>query len=334
MLVKLLSWALILALVIASPCWMGASTLGTSGQARNGEVIRSQSGNGAAVLTQHNDNFRTGANLNETQLNTTNVNVSQFGKLFSRAVDGFVYAQPLYLPDVAIPQMGVHNVVYVATEHNSVYAYDADDPAASSPLWQVNLGDSVPSTDIAPDYGDLIPEIGITGTPVIDPVAGAIYVVAKSKDRDGYHQKLHALDVSTGAEQFGGPVEIAGSVLGTGDANVNGTVGFDPFVQLNRPGLLLSNGRVYVAFGSHADMDPYHGWVMAYDAATLQQVAVYNTTPDGGRGSIWMSGQGLTADPVGNIYVTSANGTCDAAADCGRNLGVERAGLRWLRIAR
>src|SRR5215471_7622735 len=227
--VKLLSWALILPLVIASPCWIGASTLGISGQTRNGKIIRSQSGNSAAVLTQHNDNFRTGANLNETQLNTTNVNVSKFGKLFSRAVDGFVYAQPLYLPDVTIPQMGVHNVVYVATEHNSVYAYDADDPAASVPLWQVNLGDSVPSTDIAPDYGDLIPEIGITSTPVIDPAAGAIYVVAKSKDQDGYHQKLHALDVSTGAEQFGGPVEIAGSVLGTGDANVNGTVAFDPF---------------------------------------------------------------------------------------------------------
>jgi len=273
----------------------------------------------SSVLTHHNDPERTGANLNEIALNTSNVNSVLFGKLFSLPIDGCIYAQPLYVPNVVAGGV-VHNVVYIATEHNSVYAYDADDPATTKPLWHVNLGAPVPSTDISPIYTDLTPEIGITGTPVIDPTTGTLYVVAKSKDSDGYRQKLHALDITTGSERFNGPVEINATVSGTGDGNVDGTIGFSPLQQLNRPGLLLQNGIVYVAFGSHGDSDPYHGWVMGYQAATLQQIAVYNTTPDGGRGAIWMSGQGISGDSV-NVYVTTGNGTCDADLDCGRNLG-------------
>src|SRR5215831_11206039 len=215
-----------------------------------------------SVVTQHNDNGRAGANVRETILNTSNVNSDRFGKLFSRQVDGCIYAQPLFVPDVSIPQQGIHNVVYVATEHDSVYAYDADDATASSPLWQVSLGNSVPSSDISPDYRDLTPEIGITSTPVIDANSGTIYVVAKTKDESGWHQKLHALDISTGIEKFGGPVEISASVQGFGDGNVGGVISFNPLLQLNRPGLLLSSGVVYIAFGSHGDTDPYHGWVL------------------------------------------------------------------------
>src|SRR5215469_6868127 len=161
----------------------------------------SPSGDSPSVLTQHNDNARTGANLRETTLTTSNVNPGLFGKLFSRVVDGYIYAQPLFVPGVPIPQKGTHNVVYVATEHDSVYAFDADDPAASDPLWMVTLGVSVPSSDISPDYQDLTPEIGITATPVIDSASATLYVVAKTKDDGGWHQKLHALDITSGIEK-------------------------------------------------------------------------------------------------------------------------------------
>ena len=323
MLVKLLSCFLVLPLsiVLMLPCWSNQTTYGGSiASASTRQRLASEIGPPGAVLTQHNDAARSGANLSETLLNTNNVNPVQFGKLFSRVVDGCLYAQPLYVPNVTIPQQGVHNVLYLATEHNSVYAYDADDPAAITPLWRVNLGASVPSTDISPTYNDLTPEIGITGTPVIDPSTGTLYVVAKTREDGGYHQRLHALDITTGSESFNGPAEISATFAGSGDGNVEGNIGFDPLKQLNRPGLLLQNGIVYVAFGSHGDADPYHGWVMGYQAATLQQVAVYNTTPDGGRGAIWMSGQGISGDSV-NVYVTTGNGTCDADVDCGRNLG-------------
>jgi len=263
------------------------------------------------VLTQHNNVGRTGANLNETALNVANVNGRQFGKLFTRAVDGYIYAQPLYVSQLGFPDQSTHNVVYVATEHNSVYAFDADDAEASDPLWQVNLGASVPSTDISATYRDLMPEIGITGTPVIDLPNQTLYLVAKSKDAadNSYHQKLHALDLTTGQNKPGSPVEITGSVQGTGAGSVNGTLTFDPFYHLNRPGLLLLNGVVYIGFGSHANIGPHHGWLFGYDGATLQRVALFNTTPDAIGGSIWMSGQGLLADEDSNIYLTTGNGT-------------------------
>ena len=278
-----------------------------------------------SVLTQHNDNSRTGQNLNETYLNTSNVNVSNFGMIFSRTVDGYIYAQPLYVPNLNI-QGQTQNVVFVATEHNSVFAFDADDPSANAPLWQVNLGTSVPSQDIclvqATDgcngspWNDLTPEIGITGTPVIDPTTNTLYVVAKTKDTSNttYHFFLHALDLLGGSEKFGGPVEIT--------MPSSAPVTFTQLAQLQRPGLLLLNGAVYVAFGSAGDFLVWHGWVVGYDASTLQQLAYFVTTPtdqvfDGGGctggGGIFQAGQGLVADSDNYIYFTTGNGPFDVA---------------------
>jgi hypothetical protein len=255
-----------------------------------------------SVLTQHNDNNRTGQNTAETMLTTSNVNVSNFGKLFALAVDGYIYAQPLYLPNVTIGG-SLHNVVYAATEHNSVYAFDADDSNGTT-LWQVNLGPSVPSDDICGSsgcYTDLTPEIGITGTPVIDPQGGVLYVAVKNKDSDGsYHYRLHALNVSSGAEMLNGPAEISAA-------------NFAPLFEMNRPGLLLAGGNVYVAFGSVGDTSPWYGFVMAYNASTLAQVAVRNTSPSLiSGGSIWGGGQGPVADIAGSVYVITANGDFNA----------------------
>jgi Domain of unknown function (DUF4082) len=269
-----------------------------------------------AVLTQHYDNNRTGANLSETTFTTGNVVPGQFGKLFTRPVDGHIYAQPLYVPGLTFPQIGARNVIYVATEHNSVYAFDADFPGQSSPLWHVNLGTPRPAgfpTKYGIESGIQV-EIGITSTPVIDPTSKTIYVVAYTQDTSNgpYHYKLHALDLITGAEKFAGPVEIQATFPGNGDGSVNGILTFDPKMQMQRPSLLLSNGSLYIAFGAFADTDPYHGWVMAYDPATLAQTGVYNTTPDGGEGAIWMAGQGLSADSSGNVYFMVGNGSTTA----------------------
>ena len=265
-----------------------------------------------AVTTHHNDTSRTGQNLNESVLNISNVNVNAFGKLFSRTVDGQIYAQPLYVPNLSVAGQ-IRNVVYVATQNDTVYAFDADDPNASSPLWHVNFGTPVPSTDVAPDCADITPQVGITSTPVIDTNSSTIYVVAKTKNTsdDSYHFKIHALDLITGTEKFGGPTEIAAQVPGTGVDNVGGTVIFDSLQQFNRPGLLLLNGIVYVAFGSACETPPWHGWIIGYGASTLQQVAVLNTTPNGSDGGIWGGGQGLLADSVNNIYAMTGNGTFD-----------------------
>src|SRR5262249_45286407 len=203
-----------------------------------------------SVLTQHNNNARTGANLNETILKVSNVTVNQFGKLFSRTVDGQIYTQPLYVPGVNIPNQGVHNVVYVATMNNSVYAFDADNANASTPLWTVNLGPPVPVQDTG-ELLDIQPIIGITSTPVINTSTKTLYGVAKTKEGNSYFNRLHALDITTGQEKAGSPVVITASVSGTGDGSVNGTITFNPLRQLNRPSLLLLNGVIYVAFGSH-----------------------------------------------------------------------------------
>jgi IPT/TIG domain/Fibronectin type III domain/Abnormal spindle-like microcephaly-assoc'd, ASPM-SPD-2-Hydin len=282
----------------------------TQGQAANATVYIS---NYAGTFTYHNDNLRTGQNNSETVLTPANVNPTQFGKLFSYSIDGIAFASPLYMAGVNIPGNGVHNVVYVATEHDSLYAFDADGLTAN-PLWHVSFLNSgvttVPCANVG-ECGDIPVEIGITSTPVIDPASSTIYIVAKTKEGSSYVQRLHALDITTGAEKFGGPVSIAASVPGTGSGSVGGRVAFDPLRENQRPGLLLSNGVIYMAFGSHGDQSPWHGWVLGYNATTLQQVLAYNATPNGSGGGIWQSGGGLATDATGSIYFTTSNGDFD-----------------------
>src|SRR5579862_3908453 len=269
------------------------------------------------VLTQHNNNARTGQNTSETILNTSNVNVNQFGKLFAMPADGQIYAQPLYVPGVTI-NGGVHNVVILATENDSVYAYDAD--LSGAPLWQASMVDAAhgaganeTALQSATTTGctDLLPQVGITSTPVIDPTSKTVYVEAKSTDGTNYFHRLHALDLLTGNEKSPGPVKIAATVSGTGDGSLNGQLSFDNLHQLNRPGLLLLNGTIYIAYASHCDGGPYHGWLLAYDEATFARKSVYVTTPNGGLGGFWMTGDGVAADASGNIFIPSGNGTFD-----------------------
>lgn len=260
------------------------------------------------VLTQHNDNSRDGANLTETNLTPANVNVSQFGKLFTRTVDGAVYAQPLYMNNITISGK-TQNVVFVVTEHDSVYAFDADTPANTTPLWQVSLGTSVPTTPFF-SCSDLRPEVGITSTPVIDPTTGTIYVVAKmqvtvSSTSTNYFHQLHALDITTGAEKFGGPVTIQPTVNG---------ISFNALHQNQRAALLLLSNVVYVAESSHCDSKPYNGWLLGFNATNLSPVVVFNTTPGSlnNEGAIWGCGMGPAADTNGNIFVTTGNGAFNA----------------------
>jgi hypothetical protein len=269
------------------------------------------------VLTFHNDVGRTGQNLAETILTPADVNASSFGLLFANPVDGAVYAQPLYKSAVAVPGQGTLNLVFVATEHDSVYAFNADMPGP--PIWHdsfINPGAGVTTVaDSDLNSGSIAPEVGITGTPVIDSATNTLYVVAFTKEVSGgttsYVQRLHALDLATGAEKLGGPVVIQATVPGTGQGSSGGNVSFNAFFENQRPGLLLDNGVVYIAWASFDDHIPYHGWVIGYSAQTLQQVAVFNTTPDGGLGGIWESGDGPAADAAGNIYVVTGNGTFD-----------------------
>jgi hypothetical protein len=269
------------------------------------------------VLTFRYDGALDGLNSQETALTPSNVNSAQFGELFSIPVDGQVYAQPLYLSSLAIPGDGTHNVLFVATENDSVYAFDAN---SGSLLWHDSLIDPsagvtpVPNTDL-PDPYVIAPEVGITSAPVIDSATDTLYVVAYTKDVSGsstsYEYSLYALDAATGAEEDGGPVTISGSVNGTGEGNNGqGQVVFNALQQDQRPGLLLLNGVVYVAFASWGDSQPYHGWIMGYNAATLQQVAVFNDTPNGGEGGIWLSNGGMDTDGT-YIYLSTGNGTFD-----------------------
>ena len=282
----------------------------------------------AQWITSQYDNARTGANLKETILTPANVNAGSFGKIFSYKIDGDVYAQPLYLPHVTLPDKSVHNIVFVATEHDSVYAFDADGQPAA-PLWHVNfLGPGV-TTVPARDVGCplISPEIGITPTPVIDPATGTLYVLARTKERrepskgDRYVQRLHALAVTTGTEKFGGPVEIKARVKGRGAANSNGFIDFDPLRQLPRAALLLARANVYLTWGSSCDVDPYHGWVMGYDARTLAQTGVFNTSPDAEKSGIWLGDTGPAADAAGNVFVVTGNGKFSAGVPPGRDYG-------------
>ncbi len=264
------------------------------------------------VLTWHNDNSRTGQNLSETTLTTSNVNTTQFGKLATLAVDGQVFAQPLFVSNVAIVNQGTHNVVYVATENDSVYAFDANGTPAT-PLWQSAFTDpgqgitAVPCGDVGTCSID--PTYGITGTPVIDDTTLTLYVVAFTKENGNYFQRLHALDLTSGAEKFGGPMVIQASVPGRGTGSVNGTVTFQPLIQNQRSALLLSDAVVYIAWASFGDLNNYHGWLMGYNAQTLVRSSVWNDTPNGADGGIWMGGGGPSADGNGNIFLVTGNGT-------------------------
>ncbi|MBV8730437.1 MAG: hypothetical protein JO336_11590, partial [Acidobacteriia bacterium] len=275
-----------------------------------------------SVLTAQNDNGRTSANLNETTLNTSNVNSSQFGKLFTRTVDGFVYAQPLYVPNVSIPTVGIRNVVYVATLHNTVFAFDATNPAIASPYWHRNLGPSVPTNSSyvpAGDYGGYGTETGILSTPVIDPTTNTLYAVALILQSGKAAYQLHALDITSGAERAGSPVTLSATVNGSGYDSQGGIIAFNPAQQLQRASLLLANGVLYIAFASWGDVDPYHGWILGYDSRTLQQVSALNVTPNGTKGGIWQSGGGLAADTNGFVYAIVGNGDWDGASNFGES---------------
>jgi len=267
------------------------------------------------VLTGLYDNARTGQNLQETVLTPQNVNSSSFGKLFSWPVDGDVYAQPLYLPGVQVPGQGTRNLVLIATEHDSVYAFDADATTGSAPVWHVNfLNASKNITSAGSNQigcNDMIPEVGITGTPVIDPASGTMYLVAATSENGTIVNRLHALDVATGTEKPGSPVLIQARTAGTGAGSSNGFVSFNAAVERQRSALLLLNGALYINWASYCDHGVYHGWVMSYDAQSLTQLSVFCSTSNGSEGGIWESSSGPSTDSSGNIYEATGNGTFD-----------------------
>ena len=273
------------------------------------------------VTTYLNGNTRQGVNLQEFALATSGasaVNSTNFGKIFTCTVDAAVYAQPLWVANLSISGV-IHNVVYVATQHNTLYALDADGPSCQN-VWggAKNLNPAgqtwVTSSDVS--CQDLTPDIGIVGTPVIDRSTNTLYVVTKSKTTSGtitYHQHIHALDITTGSEKFSGPVEISASVSGNGNGSSGGVLNFDPLIHNQRPALLLENGHVIISWASHCDNGTYHGWLLSYGASTLAQEAVLNLSPNGTLSGIWMSGSGPAADSSGNIYFATGNGTFDAS---------------------
>lgn len=279
------------------------------------------------VLTYHNDNSRTGANLNETALTPANVNPDTFGKLFSYDVDGYVYAQPLYVSGLNIAGQA-HNVVFVATEHNSVYAFDADSNTGANGglLWQVNLGTSVPTPNSSLFFQAIQPEVGITGTPVIDLGSQTLYVDALTWDGTNFFHHVHALNLADGSEKPFSPVLVAASVPGTGNGSTNGVLAFQARQQLQRAALTLANGVLYVCFAGFTDTptaDPYHGWVLGYNPSSLQLLPnyIFCTTPNGtvaqfgsiaGRGSIWMGGGGPAVDGANNLYFATGDGNFNA----------------------
>src|SRR5882672_4898390 len=269
--------------------------------------------------TSHGDNARTAANTNEVLLTPGNVNKNNFGRLFSHPLDYQALEQPLYVPSVDIPGKGIHNVVYVATMADSVYAFDAESNAGPNapPLWKVNFTD--PSNGITTASGPFLPctttedrgpgftQEGIVATPAIDTNTNTIYVVAKILDNGTVRHQLHALDLGTGQEKFGGPTIISA----TSTSNAGHVVNFNSLHQKNRPGLLLLNGKVYLAFGSNYCNDGNHSWVLGYDATTLQRTDVFNANPDHGLTSIWQAGGGLAADDAGYIYPLTSEGNFD-----------------------
>jgi hypothetical protein len=256
------------------------------------------------ITTSQYGNSRTGANTHEKVLTPANVNARRFGKLHTVHVDGDVYAQPLYLLQVDVPGKGKRNIVFIATEHDSVYAFDADGDF-DVPLWQaafVNSQSGIATIRAGESGCPLIrPEIGITSTPVIDPATGTLYVLTRTEEKGRPTQRLHALDVATGAEKFGGPVEISAP-------------GFDALLENPRAALLLAGNAVYIGWGSNCDYGRYHGWLMAYDSHSLKQLAAFNTSPKDIQSGIWAADAGFAADPEGNIFVATGNGKFDVAS--------------------
>ena len=272
------------------------------------------------VVTYHYDNLRTGQNPKETILTPANVNSTQFGKLGEFSVIGKVDAQPLYLSNVSIPGVGTRNVLYVATEHGCVFAFDADSISGttSKALWTTSTSSSGEMPSDARSCDQVTPEIGITSTPVIDRTRRAIYVVSVSKDGNGnYHHRLHALDLTTGAELFGGPTEITATFPGTGAGSSGGNPVFDPSQYNERPGLLQIGNTIYTTWGSHCDIGKYTSWVMTFSADALKQSSVLNLTPNGNDGGIWMAGAAPAVDAAGNIYFIIGNGTFDTTLRSG-----------------
>lgn len=286
----------------------------------------------AGVFTHHNDLSRDGANTQEYALAPSTVNTATFGKLFSCAVDGAVFTQPLWVPSLSIGG-GIHNVIVVATQHDTVFVFDADaDPCVqywpgSGALGEANLLDTLHggTAGETPVYwndvgcqcgaGDIYPEVGVTGTPVIDPATHTIYLVSKSQNSSlgTFYQRLHALDLATGNEKFSAPVNIAASVAGIGDGSSGGMVSFNAQMQNQRPALALAGGTVYVGWSAHEDASPWHGWLIGYTASNVQQQAsVFNTSPNGGMAGIWAGGGAPAVDSEGNIYVSTGNGVFDA----------------------
>ncbi|HEX4645892.1 MAG TPA: chitobiase/beta-hexosaminidase C-terminal domain-containing protein, partial [Verrucomicrobiae bacterium] len=292
-----------------------------------GLCLTSASAQTVSVLTYHYDNARTGQNTNEIVLTPANVNTNTFGVLFTYPVDGQIYAEPLIMTNVVIPGQGAHNVVIVATQHDSVYAFDADSNAGPNGglLWHSSMGTSAatPNNFFGSRYGpyhDIDPEVGITSTPVIDPVSGTIYVDAFTDEGSSFVHRIHALDITTGAERTNSPVVVTASLPGIGVGSSGGILSFNPLQHLQRPALTLAGGMLYVAYSGYADTDPYHGWVIGFNTATLKQVTnyVFNTTPNAttaafggnaGEGGIWQSGNGLSVDAGNNLYFEVGNGS-------------------------
>ncbi len=298
-----------------------------------------------SVLTQHNDNARTGANLQETNLTVAGVNRQAFGKLAYRAVDGNIYAQPLIVAQVKVGNRGPTNVAIVATENNSVYAFDGDDvnqASTTAQLWQTNLGPSIDSYTLYRAIGaafctDITLQVGITGTPAImltsnqAPRTGVVFVTAKSNSGNNYTYTLYSLDLSNGTKLASVPIQglVSGQGIGSTGSGANAKIVFNPLYQLNRPALLLAGNVLYIAFGGHCDTGPYHGWVFAYDVSnpkSPKRVGVICITPNGkgplfngqiveGWGGIWMSGEGPSADDAGNVYFATGNGTYNGTTD-------------------
>ena len=281
----------------------------------NHESLKAQN----SVVMQHNDLKRTGWMYKEKALNQANVSSGNFGKIFTRSVDDQMYAQPLVVSNLKVAGK-FHNVVFAATVNNSLYAFDAESDTANMPLWKVNLTPTgyraIKNSDMSGAcfgaYKDFSGNMGIVGTPVIDTITKTLYVVARSVTIIApkvFVQYLHAIDLRTGAEKPGSPVYITATVDGNGDGSVGGKITFNQQKQNQRPGLLLYKGIVYIAWASHCDWSPYHGWILGYDTHTMQLKYVYNDTPEGGLAGIWMSGQAPAVDDNGFIYVSTGNGT-------------------------